>query len=197
MTIILRRGSGSRSSSVSERNSVIEFQTDINKIGAMLKADGYFGRATEEAVKFTQKLRGVPETGDVGSKFLKWAKTLKNPYPLLNINGIAHIAKAETGGLSYYERTAKVPHFLGESSGIAIGVGYDIGQNSAAELKSVWKAYLSHSLPLPPYGMRYNSTSELPELQNLWERWRVSMKHCPRINNYSVHLSKDITKRVF
>jgi len=60
----------------------------------------------------------------------------------LNTNGVAFIAKEETGGLQYYEMVTRWPHYPGESSGITIGVGYDLLFPTEADFNEVWGKYL-------------------------------------------------------
>lgn len=53
--------------------------------------------------------------------------------------GIQRIIDWETGGEMEYNRH---PEWPGESSGITIGIGFDVGQTGAAETKRAWAAHL-------------------------------------------------------
>ena len=64
------------------------------------------------------------------------------PYENLHTNGIAFIAKEETGGLHYYQLVTRWPHYPGHASGITIGVGYDLRFNTKADFRETWGNYL-------------------------------------------------------
>ena len=49
----------------------------------------------------------------------------------------------EVGGLSGYQKRYKSPCWPGLTSGITIGIGYDLGYNSLANFERDWKPYLS------------------------------------------------------
>lgn len=66
-----------------------------------------------------------------------------DPYPPLDTEGVAFIAREETGGLAYYDALTRWPHYPGLSSGITIGVGYDLRFNTQSDLKAMWGTYLS------------------------------------------------------
>lgn len=48
------------------------------------------------------------------------------------------IVEFEVGSRAYYERFAKNPVWPGGMSGITIGVGYDLGQHTAAQFQADW-----------------------------------------------------------
>jgi len=187
LDVVLKRGSGGPSAPESERKMVEQFQTSINKVGAMLKPDGDFGIATERAVQFVQKTKGEEVNGKVNKAFIEWSESLENPYPELNVNGIAYIAKAETGGLSYYDNNAQFPHYPGGKSGITIGVGFDLGQNSTQEFTRVWSSYLSST-----------EIAELSKDSKLKNRpKRGSKKRARELKKMGIQISFDIAWQVF
>jgi GH24 family phage-related lysozyme (muramidase) len=49
------------------------------------------------------------------------------------------------GGPSYYNKALKHPCYPGGASGVTIGIGYDMGYNSAAQFATDWKELLSDS----------------------------------------------------
>ena len=49
------------------------------------------------------------------------------------------------GGPSYYNKALKHPCYPGGASGVTIGIGYDMGYNSAEQFASDWKGILSDS----------------------------------------------------
>jgi len=120
-------------------------QSQLNKTGAMLKVDGDFGPATETGVKYAQDISALPMTGTVESSLWNWLEKYPIPSQLLHSDGIAFIANEETGGLSYYNEITIWPQFPGSSSGITIGVGYDLRFTDKESFKKVWGKYLSES----------------------------------------------------
>lgn len=52
------------------------------------------------------------------------------------------ILEFETGGRRYYELRLKRPTWPGASSGVTIGVGYDVGYRTAAQIRSDWRGHL-------------------------------------------------------
>lgn len=49
------------------------------------------------------------------------------------------------GGASYYNKALKNPCYPGGESGVTIGIGYDMGYNTAAQFADDWKGILSNS----------------------------------------------------
>lgn len=123
-------------------NEVTKLQTALNKVGAMLESDGDFGHGTERGVLYAQDIAGHPTTGVADTALWEWLELQPIPYANLNTNGVAFIAKEETGGLQYYEMVTRWPHYPGESSGITIGVGYDLLFPTEADFNEVWGKYL-------------------------------------------------------
>jgi hypothetical protein len=126
----------------SSGEEVKTLQLFLNRAGAMLQVDGDFGRATEVGVRYVQDIANMPLTGSVNSTLWKWVEKLPDPFPPLATNGVAFIAHEETGGLDYYEAITRWPHYPGESSGITIGVGFDLRFNSEGEFRSLWSDHL-------------------------------------------------------
>ena len=57
-------------------------------------------------------------------------------------HGIQRIIDWETGGENEYNRH---PEWPGESSGVTIGIGFDVGQSGAAETRRAWANHLDNS----------------------------------------------------
>ncbi len=121
-------------------------QSKLNKVGGMLLPDGDFGGGTERAVAYAQEFAGLNITGTADTTLWQWLDKQAEPFPLLDTDGVAFIAKEETGGLAYYNQITQWPHFPGHESGITIGVGYDLRFNSASDFKATWRNYLSPKL---------------------------------------------------
>lgn len=59
----------------------------------------------------------------------------------LEISPQAHalIVKHETGGEAYYRRYLSKPSWPGGQSGVTVGIGYDVGYNTKAQVLADWK----------------------------------------------------------
>ena len=117
---------------------VFQLQSFLNRVGAMLNADGDFGPSTERGVLYAQDYGGQPVTGRAQGPLWTWLETIPEPFPALDTNGLAFIALEETGGLAYYSTNTQWPHFPGEASGITIGVGYDLRMNTEEDFLATW-----------------------------------------------------------
>ncbi len=124
---------------------VVRLQSLLNRVGAMLNADGEFGLATERGVRYAQDFAEQPATGIANAQLWAWLESMPEPFPKLDTNGVAFIALEETGGLDYYNIHTRRPHFPGEASGITIGVGYDLRWNSKENFLAIWSKYLPDS----------------------------------------------------
>ena len=121
---------------------VIILQSHLNKVGAMLIADGDFGSGTESGVLYAQDVAQQPATGIADTALWTWLQQQPEPFELLDTNGVAFIAKEETGGLGFYAVVTRWPHFPGHASGITIGVGYDLRFNSESDFRASWGNHL-------------------------------------------------------
>lgn len=119
-------------------DAVKALQSELNKVGAMLVCDGDFGRGTERAVRYAQDFAGQACSGTADTTLWTWLAARPDPFPPLPTDGIAFIAREETGGLGYYEQVTRWPHYPGAASGITIGVGYDLRFNDAADFHANW-----------------------------------------------------------
>ncbi|MFZ5766374.1 MAG: peptidoglycan-binding protein [Thermodesulfobacteriota bacterium] len=124
---------------------VQRLQSLLNRVGAMLVADGDFGLGTERGVRYGQHRAGLPETGFAEEPLWRWLEGQPEPYPLLDVDGVALIAREETGGLAYYQQVTRWPHYPGSASGITIGIGYDLRFNSEDDLRVTWGPHLPQS----------------------------------------------------
>ena len=117
---------------------ILLLQSQLNKVGAMLSTDGDFGPGTEKGVLYAQDIAGQPTTGIADPPLGGWLEEQPEPYRPLHRDGIAFIAREETGGLAYYHAVTRWPHFPGHASGITIGVGYDLRFNSEEDFRETW-----------------------------------------------------------
>ena len=125
--------------------AVFLLQSFLNRVGAMLIADGDFGPATETGVRFAQDRAGQVSTGVADPSLWGWLKSRPEPFPKLETNGVAFIASEETGGLAYYDLQARWPHYPGEASGITIGIGYDLRWKTREDFLETWGDHLPKS----------------------------------------------------
>ena len=123
-------------------SEVVTLQTYLNRVGAMLIADGDFGKATERGVRYAQDSADMASTGTADDQLWVWLESQKEPFIPLATNGVAFIALEETGGLDYYNTVTRWPHFPGYASGITIGVGFDLRFNSEATFRKLWSEHL-------------------------------------------------------
>ncbi|VBB42613.1 conserved hypothetical protein [uncultured Desulfatiglans sp.] len=126
--------------------AVYRLQSFLNRVGAMLIADGDFGLATQRGVRYAQDYAGQPVSGIAGLTLWTWLESRPEPFPKLDTNGLAFIALEETGGLAYYDLYTRWPHYPGEQSGITIGVGYDLKWNTEADFIASWGSHLSDAV---------------------------------------------------
>ena len=122
--------------------AVRKLQARMNRAGAMLAIDGQYGPATERGVCYCQECAGQEPTGRADQRLWSWLDTVPEPFPKLDTNGIAFIAREESGGLAYYQQVTRWPHFPGYASGITIGLGFDLKYASAGQFRDVWAAHL-------------------------------------------------------
>jgi hypothetical protein len=83
--------------------------------------------------------------------FLQPRKTSTNPHeaaspsrvPTISQAALDLILKYEVSSKAYYERFLAKPSWPGLSSGVTIGIGYDLGYNTRNQFKADWGPYLS------------------------------------------------------
>lgn len=124
-------------------DAVALLQSELNKVGAMLSVDSDFGPGTERGVRYAQALAGLPVTGIADEQLWIWLASRPAPFPRLHTDGVAFIAREETGGLAYYEQVTRWPHYPGGDSGITIGAGFDLRFNTKSDFLASWGGVLS------------------------------------------------------
>jgi hypothetical protein len=88
-------------------------------------------------VRYAQYVAGQPVTGSADDLLRGWLERRPEPLPPLATDGVALIARGETGGLFYREQVARWPHFPGAARGITISVGYDLRFNTEANFREL------------------------------------------------------------
>ncbi len=115
----------------------------LNRIGALIRVDGDFGRGTESAVQEAQMLAGLPVTGIADAETWVWLESRPEPSRVLPTESVGFIVGEEVGSRKFYDRHVARPHFPGEASGVTIGVGYDLRFQEAADFEADWAGILT------------------------------------------------------
>jgi GH24 family phage-related lysozyme (muramidase) len=134
---ILRRGDSG--------DDVITAQNLLNRNGAILDSDGVFGKGTEDAVREFQSgtVPPLPITGVIDDPTWRGLRALLEPSPDIPARAVAFIGREEVGSRALYDSTVCRPTWPGGESGVTIGIGYDLGQESSFEAD--WKDVLTPS----------------------------------------------------
>jgi hypothetical protein len=143
-----------------------------------LGADGIDGPATWKAI--IAKLGISDQITD--------SVTQTNPVSIppdgISANAYKLILKYEVGGgVSYYNKALKHPCYPGGESGVTIGIGYDMGYNTAAQFAADWKGVISESdyncLALHLGKKSSNAKAAIPSVKDIsipWEAAEVVFK---------------------
>ena len=102
----------------------------------------------------------------------------------LSAKSFALILKYEVGGgESYYNKCLKHPCYPGGQSGVTIGIGYDMGYNTAAQFATDWRGVLPDSAYdrlAPHLGKKSsNAKAAIPSIKDIsvsWESAEVVFK---------------------
>jgi hypothetical protein len=111
---------------------VITAQNLLNRNGAILDPDGAFGKGTEDAVREFQSdsVPALPVTGVIDEATWQGLRALPEPSPDIPARAVAFIGREEVGSRALYDSTVCRPIWPGLQSGVTIGIGYDLGQES-------------------------------------------------------------------
>jgi hypothetical protein len=94
----------------------------------------------------------------------------------LSERGIEAIIRWETGGEAYYDPN---PEWPGESSGVTIGIGWDLGMTPASETTRAWAPHLPPSTLAALVGVsgRHGEAAQtvLPYVRHLSIPWAAAM----------------------
>ncbi len=158
--------------------SVIEAQDLLNRNGAILDDDGDFGQGTEDAVREFQAaaVPSLPGTGVIDDATWQALRALGEPSPDIPVRAVAFIGREEVGGRALYDKVVCRPTWPGGASGVTIGVGYDLGQESSFETD--WSDVLTPdqmSALRPWLGVQGDRAAAGPgELKNTTIPWRAA-----------------------
>jgi putative peptidoglycan binding protein len=116
-------------------DNVKQLQRNLNKVGSALLIDGDFGPGTRDAVIDARTALSLAvavtaanavAAGDADEALQSALAALPEPFPALGAPGVTFIARCEIGSPKQYRNQYRHPEWPGESSGITIGIGYDL-----------------------------------------------------------------------
>jgi len=147
--------------------SVAAAQALLNRGGAMIAEDGQFGPGTARAVREFQAQAALPVTGVIDADTLAALRAVPDPCPDVASAAVAFIVAQEVGDGNQYDRTYCRPSYPGESSGITIGVGYDLKEEAGFEAD--WGGLLTNvqMAALRPYVGRPGTEAAMAVLGNI------------------------------
>lgn len=105
---------------------VVALQELLNRTGRLLKPDGDFGGGTAGAVRTCRAEAGLGGEAAVDDDLWSWLEAVPEPSDFLSCRAVTYIAREEISSESYYAQRCAHPIWPKESSGITIGVGYDL-----------------------------------------------------------------------
>ncbi len=123
-------------------SAVKELQRALNKLGSILLVDGDFGPGTETAVADARVALRRPGPPQADDDLLRALMALPEPSPELTAPGVSFIAREEVSSPGDYRRRYQHPVWPTPSSGITIGIGYDLRFVNEAKLEADWKDVL-------------------------------------------------------
>jgi hypothetical protein len=120
--------------------TVKKAQELLNRDGAILEVDGHFGPGTEEAVREFQKDAKINEDGIVSATVWERLQKLEEPSKDIPTKAVTCLCRFEVGSREQYDAHS-APVQPSPSSGVTIGIGYDIGQQKS--LDPAWAQFLT------------------------------------------------------
>src|SRR5262245_43780656 len=127
-------------------DNVKRLQRNLNKLGSALLVDGDFGPGTREAVISARTTLAVAAVGpasvagpdEADDLLLTVLENVPEPFPSLGSPGVTFIARLEIGSPREYHQMYRRPEWPGETSGITIGIGYDLKFVTRAQFEADW-----------------------------------------------------------
>jgi len=136
-----------------------------------LDADGIDGPGTWKAI--AAKL-GVSD--QITDSVTQAAPASSTPPAGISANAYKLILEYEVGGgAGYYNKALKHPCYPGGESGVTIGIGYDMGYNTAAQFATDWKSVLptsDYDRLVPHLGKKSgNAKAAIPSVKDISIPW--------------------------
>ncbi|MGB7621151.1 MAG: peptidoglycan-binding protein [Terriglobia bacterium] len=123
-------------------DAVKDLQRALNKLGSLLLVDGGFGSGTEAAVADARVALGRPGPPQADDDLQNALAGLSDPSPDLTAPGVTFIGRLEVSGPAEYRQRYRHPVWPSATSGITIGIGYDLRFANEAKLRADWGAVL-------------------------------------------------------
>lgn len=110
-------------------------------------------KATKERIKRIQSYLGVPADGIIGPTTLtalenrlfderEQEAAVEGVSLTVSRKGLQQLVRHEISSAAYYRRLLSHPTWPGGGSGITIGIGYDLGYNTGAQMRKDWSGKL-------------------------------------------------------
>ncbi len=119
-------------------------QRHLNKLGALLTIDGHYGPGTQTAIGDARVALAQPGSATTADDALISALgAALDPFVAVTAPGATFIARAEVTSAKAYVATYRFPTWPSETSGITIGIGYDLQFVTPAQLRADWAGVLA------------------------------------------------------
>jgi GH24 family phage-related lysozyme (muramidase) len=116
---------------------------NLNKLGSLLLVDGDFHTATAQAVVDARGVLNLGTSSDADDGLQQHLATLPEPCAPLTSAGVTFIARAEVSSPAAYRTSYCHPTWPSETSGITIGIGYDLQFCTPQQFQSEWGGRLA------------------------------------------------------
>lgn len=112
--------------------------------GALEKSGGY--EVDNESGAYNSS-NGGGEEGQYSAPSIVTGNGYSDPQTGVTVSetGVTLIIEHEVGGQSYYNSKLKRPTYPGGASGVTVGIGYDLGYNSKAQIRKDWEGIIPDS----------------------------------------------------
>jgi hypothetical protein len=121
---------------------VVAVQNCLNRLGALLVADGQFGPGSVDGLHYACGVLGQPQTDQVDEALWALLDVQPEPSDLLPTQGLTFIAMEEISSRKTYESQYNHPMWPGGESGMTIGIGYDL-RHQTGNFADDWRERLS------------------------------------------------------
>ena len=119
-------------------DAVKGLQRGLNRLGSLLVVDGDFGPSTAAAVVDARLALQRPGPPEADAALVDALAHLPEPSADLTAPGVTFIGREEVSSPAAYRQHHKRPTWPTKSSGITIGIGYDLRFATEATLRADW-----------------------------------------------------------
>jgi len=128
--VVLRRGDVG--------DAVRVLQRGLNRVGSLLLVDGRFGSEVGNAVVDARTFLTAPGPAEADEALQQLLAGIPDPFPPLTSAGVTFIARAEVSSADRYRQRFCHPVWPSATSGITIGIGYDLQFVDRDEFRADW-----------------------------------------------------------